>query len=60
MQQQVQDDTMMSELEAMDQPLMSGRSAAGRKGGQTTKARMGSDFYKQIGRKGGMSRGGKR
>jgi general stress protein YciG len=55
MQQQVQD-----ELEMDTDQTVSGRSAAGRKGGETTRERMGSDFYRKIGRKGGMSRGGKR
>lgn len=55
-QQQVQDEAE-TELAA---PQVSGRSAAGRKGGETTRARMGSEFYREIGRKGGQSRGGKR
>lgn len=55
MQQQVQDEV---ETEASEHH-MSGRSAAGRKGGLTTRERMGSEFYRRIGRKGGQSRGSK-
>ena len=54
MQQNFQDE---AELDLTIQA--SGRSAAGRKGGETTRDRMGSDFYRKIGRKGGQSRGGK-
>jgi general stress protein YciG len=54
MQQNVQDEV---ELEEVTQ--MSGRSAAGRKGGMTTKLRKGPEFYREIGRIGGKSRGRK-
>jgi general stress protein YciG len=54
MQKQVQDELEMEEVTPM-----SGRSAAGRKGGLATKARMDPDFFKRIGHLGGKSRGGK-
>ena len=56
MQQQLE-----HEMDLDDQvgAVATGRSAAGRKGGQATKARMGRDFYKRIGRIGGRSRGNK-
>ena len=52
-------DMDMMEMDA-DKPQRTGRSAAGRKGGLTTAARRGSEFYREIGRKGGKSRGGQR
>jgi len=55
MQQNVQD-----EVEMETEVLATGRSAAGRKGGQTTRDRMDPDFYRRIGRIGGKSRGGRR
>ena len=57
LQQEVQDEL---EADILSDASTSGRSAAGRKGGETTRDRMGSDFYRKIGRKGGQSRGGKR
>jgi hypothetical protein len=55
MQQQIQD-----EMDTEEALQMSGRSAAGRKGGITTRERMGREFFQRIGRIGGKSRGGKR
>ena len=40
---------------AKEQPKEMTVAEAGRKGGQTVKARYGSDFYGQIGRKGGST-----
>lgn len=54
MQQQITDEMETEEAQ------MSGRSAAGRKGGITTRQRMGREFFQRIGRIGGKSRGGKR
>ena len=40
---------------AKEQPKEMTVAEAGRKGGQTVKARYGSDFYGQIGKKGGST-----
>jgi len=49
---------MMTKPTKKPQGGMSVREA-GRKGGQTVKARYGSEFYESIGRKGGEARGRK-